>query len=105
MTFKGGRMTGFKADKNAKMLQEFFKFAKGDIGVLSVVDIGLNPNSHPLTGSLYASFEMRGLVTLGIGNSAWAGCDVEADSGLSMHIPEATLTIDGVLSVENGQLK
>jgi leucyl aminopeptidase (aminopeptidase T) len=105
MTFKAGRMTEFKADKNAKMLQEFFKLAKGDIGVLSVLDIGLNPNSRPLTGSPYASFEMEGVVTLGIGNSSWAGCDVEADSGLSMHIPEATLTIDGVPSVENGRLK
>ena len=98
-------MTNFQADQNAKMLQDFFDSAKGDIGVLSVVDIGLNPNSHPLKESTYASWEMGGMVTVGIGKSSWAGCDVEADSELSMHIVGATLTIDGFTLVEKGRLQ
>lgn len=105
ITFENGRITDFKAEKNAKMLQEFFKFAKGDIGVLSVVDIGLNPNSYPLERSTYISFEMSGVITLGIGNNTWAGCEVESDTGLLMHIKDATLSIDNIPLVENGKLK
>ncbi len=105
ITFENGRMTDFKAEKNAKMLQEFFKFAKDDIGVLSVFDIGLNPNSYPLEGSTYISFEMSGIVTLGIGNNSWAGCEVKSDTGLLMHIKDVALSIDNISLVENGKLK
>jgi leucyl aminopeptidase (aminopeptidase T) len=105
MEFENGRLTKFEGDKNAKKIKQFLDSAKGDIGVLSVVDIGLNPKSTLLKGSTFVSYEMGGMTTLGIGNSSWAGCEVESDAGLSLYVTGSTFTIDGEVIIEKGNLK
>ncbi len=72
--------------------------------MLSLVDVGLNPNCQPLMGSDYYSWEMAGMVTIGTGNNSWAGGDVESDNGLTFHLVNATLSVDGKMIVDNGQL-
>ena len=105
MTFTDGRITQMSADKNGDALKAFFETTSANSKDLSIVDIGLNPSSQPLDGSQYLSWEMGGMVTLGVGNNSWAGGDNDADGGLTFHLVGADLTIDGEKVVANGRLE
>jgi leucyl aminopeptidase (aminopeptidase T) len=104
LTFKNGKITNLKADQNGAILQESLDMSTGEKDALSLVDVGLNPNCHPLKGSEYYSWEMAGMVSIGTGNNSWAGGNVESDIGLSFHLANATLSVDGKMIVDNGQL-
>jgi hypothetical protein len=73
--------------------------------MLSIVDVGVNPDSKPFPGSDYASWEMGGMVTLSTGNNSWAGGSIEASGGLNFHLAGATLTAGGTTLCDNGVLK
>ncbi len=105
MTFENGRISDLKADKNGELIKKSLDMSSGDKDVLSIVDIGLNPNSQPLEGANYYSWEMEGMISIQIGNNYWAGGDVESDIGLSFHLPNTTLEIDGKTVAERGKLK
>lgn len=105
LTFKDGRMTGLTADKNGDLISKSLEMSTGDKDVLSLVDIGINPNSQPLKNSDYYSWEMAGMVTISIGNNAWAGGNVVSDNALSFHLANSTLTVDGKPVVTNGKLE
>jgi len=102
--FENGRMTQFSADKNEKKLRDFFESSTGDYGVLSLVDIGLNPNSKTIRNSDYYSWEMAGIVTIAMGDHSWAGCSVESDAGLTFNLSDTTLTFDNKTIVSKGKL-
>ena len=105
LTFKNGVMTKMSADSNSKILKEHFAASSPKLKELSVISLGLNPNSTSPSGSNYLSWEMGGMVTLGLGNNSWAGGDNDADSGLTFHAIGTTLSIDGKTVVENGSLQ
>ncbi len=104
LTFKKGRVSKMSADSNSEMLEKFFAASSPKLNELSVVDLGLNPHSRTPTGSSYYSWEMGGMVTLGLGNSGWAGCDNDSDAALSLHVPGTTLSIAGETVVKDGKL-
>ena len=104
LDFKNGQMTKFSADTNADMLEKYFDASSPKLKELSVLDIGLNPYSKSPSGSSYYSWEMGGMVTLGVGNNIWAGGDNDSDAALSFHLPGTTVSIDGKTVVDNGKL-
>lgn len=104
VTFKNGKMTKLSADSNAKILKEHFAASSPKLKELSVISLGLNPNSKSPSGSNHLSWEMGGMVTLGLGNNSWAGGDNDADSGVTFHAIGTSLSIDGKSVVENGSL-
>jgi aminopeptidase len=105
LTFENGRITDLTADENGDLISENLKMSTGDKDVLSIIDIGLNPNSQSLQGSDYYSYEMAGMVTIFIGNNAWAGGNVVSDFGLGLHLANSTLNVDGKTIVSKGQLE
>jgi len=105
MTFDSARIVKMLADTNGEMLQQYLDSTSANSKNLSAVDIGLNPHSQPLPGSQYHSWEMGGMVTLVTGNNAWAGGENDADGGLSVHVAEASVTVDGQKLVQDGQLE
>jgi len=105
MTFKDGKMASLSADKNGAAVQDYLDSITGDSLVLSVVDIGVNPDSKQFPGSDYASWEMGGMVTLATGVNSWAGGSVEASGGLTVHLTGATLVAGGNTLCENGVLR
>jgi leucyl aminopeptidase (aminopeptidase T) len=105
LEFEGGRVTNLSAEANGEMVRDYLDASSPNSKQLSVLDIGVNPHSRPLAGSHYLSWEMGGMVTLGIGNNSWAGGDNDADAGLSFHIAGATLTIGDKTVVRDGQLQ
>ena len=72
--------------------------------MLSIVDVGLNPDSHPTEGSVFSSWEMGGMVSLGTGNNSWTGGSNMASDGLTFHLPGATLVVGETTICENGKL-
>ena len=104
LKFENGRITSLSAETHEEALRKFFDSSSPESQDLSVIDVGLNPHSQTLEGSHYRSWEMGGMVTLQIGNNAWAGGSNSADAGLSLHVAGTTLTIDGKEVVANGEL-
>jgi len=104
LTFKNGRIAALKADENGDLIEESLKMSTGDKDVFSLIDIGINPDSQPLKGSDYYSWEMAGMVTAGIGLNTWAGGDVISDTGLSFHLANSIISVDGNNIVTEGRL-
>ncbi len=104
MSFKNGMMTGLSAGSNEKMLKEFFASTDDATKRLSVMSVGLNRESQPIEGSDYRSWEMGGMVTLGLGNNSWAGGDNLSDAGFTAHVLGSTLEIGRTKVVSDGAL-
>lgn len=104
LTFKDGRVSKMSADSNEEMLEKYFAASSPNLKELSVLDLGLNPHSKIPSGSSYYSWEMGGMVTLGLGNNIWAGGENDSDAALGLHVPGTTLTIDGKMVVKDGEL-
>ena len=104
LTFDNGRVTNIEADENGELISKALELSTGDKDVLSVMDIGINPNSQPLENSDYYSWEMAGMVTMSIGINLWAGGNVDSDNGLFFHLANSTVTVDGNTIVTGGKL-
>lgn len=104
MTFTDGVMTDLSSESDLTMLREFLDATTGDSTMLSIVDVGLNPDSHPTEGSVFSSWEMGGMVSLGTGNNSWTGGSNMASDGLTFHLPGATLVVGETTICENGKL-
>ncbi len=105
LTFENGRVTGFSADTHQETLQEFFDSSSDDLRELSIVDLGMNSESRTPSGSSYNSWEMGGMVTIGLGNNGWAGGGNDSDGAMSLHVSGSTLSIDGETVVKDGKLE
>jgi len=105
LTFDHGRVTELSADTHQEMLQEYFASSSETLRELSIVDFGMNSESRTPAGSNYKSWEMGGMVTLGLGNNSWAGGSNDSDGALSLHVTGSTLSIDGDTIVEDGKIE
>lgn len=104
LNFKDGKLDSVSAANDVSALLEYLESADDGKQVLSVVDIGLNPDSRPLQNSSFYSFEMAGMVTLGIGTNTWAGGDVVSETQMNLLIPDTTVKIGGRTVVSEGKL-
>lgn len=103
LNYVNGKLTGVTAEKNGEIIQKFLDSSSENIKDLSIVDFGLNPNSSPL--GKYLSFEMGGVVTLGIGNNAWAGGVNDADAGLTFHLSDTDVWVGDKQLIRKGKLE
>jgi leucyl aminopeptidase (aminopeptidase T) len=105
LTFVNGKVTRIEAAQNAEALKQALAQSSGDKDVFSFVDIGVNPNSRTIGKSNYFTFEMAGMVTIGIGQAPWApGCTNQSEFGQAFFIPRATLEVDGKPIVTEGKI-
>jgi aminopeptidase len=70
---------------------------------VSFVDLGCNPAIK--TGGKLETWMGAGMVTIGIGGNAWAGGTNKEPFALAHHLPGTTVTLDGKVIIENGELK
>jgi leucyl aminopeptidase (aminopeptidase T) len=106
LTFAGGKVTQMTGSGPGfdDLKKEYD--ARGDgKEIFSFVDFGINPNLHVWPASKLGNWVQSGMVTVGIGNNAWAGGDNKVSYGLDMFLPGSTVTLDGKTIVENGVLK
>jgi len=104
ITFKGGAVESITADEGADLLNGYFGQLDDDSKKLSLINIGLNPESRPLEGSDYISWEMSGVPTVQVGNSQWAGCPTGGEGGYAVHQLGSTLAAGDVEVVKDGAL-
>ncbi len=104
LTFENGRVTSLTADTHQKVLQDYLDSSSDNLRELSLVDLGMNAESRTPAGSSYKSWEMGGMVTLGLGNNNWAGGSNDSEGALSLHVTGSTLTIGGETVVKEGKL-
>jgi len=72
---------------------------------LAYIDFGINPNVTIPEGSEMITWVSSGMVSVGIGGNVWAGGDNSISYGHNFYLVDATITIDGKVIIENGELK
>ena len=92
------------ADEGVEGMQRYFAELDDASKKLSLINIGLNPESRPLKGSDYVSWEMSGVPTVLVGNAKWAGCETGGEGGHAVHQPGATLTAGTAEVIKDGNL-
>jgi leucyl aminopeptidase (aminopeptidase T) len=105
LMFSDGRVVDLTAEKGADALQEALLLSGGDKDRIAVIDVGLNPHSRLIPGSTYHSYEMEGVVTVGIGGISWAPTENRSDFAATFFLPNATLEADGRVIVKEGKLQ
>jgi aminopeptidase len=105
LTFEKGKLTTMKADSGAEEL--LAAYAKQGPGkeLLGVLDFGINPKVVLTSGSKVQTYVAAGVVTVCVGNNAWASGDNIINFGLDCHLFDSTVTVDRVLVIEKGQLR
>lgn len=104
LTFENGRVTSLTADTHQKVLQDYLASSSDNLRELSIMSLGVNAESRPPAGSNYKSWEMGGMVTLGLGNNNWAGGSNNSDGALTLHVTDSTLALGGEVVVKEGML-
>jgi aminopeptidase len=105
LTFEGGRLSELSADSNGDIVRAYFDSTSDAAKELSLVDLGLNPQSRTPEGSQLYSWEMGGMVTVVLGNNGWAGGDNHSDGALNVHAPGQTVSVNGKTVVSDGKLR
>jgi leucyl aminopeptidase (aminopeptidase T) len=106
VTVKAGKVVDLKAapSKAWDRFKELYDTAPAGKDVLSIIDVGLNEDMKPKGKSL-RSYVPAGSVTLLFGGDEWAGGSNTIAFGAALFLGDATLTVDGQVVVEKGQLK
>jgi aminopeptidase len=105
MEVKGGKVISLTAKTNGDRLQAAFKAAAEGKDRFGVIDVGINPNGRPPANSKILAATPAGMVSVYIGNDTWAGGDDNTPFSLAGFMPGGTLTVDGKVIVEKGELK
>jgi aminopeptidase len=106
LTFAAGKLTEMTGSGPGFADLKAAYDASGDGKELfAFVDFGINPNLHIWPASKLGNWIQSGMVTVGIGNNAWAGGENKVSYGMTNYLPGSTVTLDGKTVVENGVLK
>jgi leucyl aminopeptidase (aminopeptidase T) len=101
---KDGRVTSLSAAKGLERFKTRYDAASAGKDVITVLDIGVNPNMTIATDSKLRTFAPSGMVTVFVGNDTWAGGQNNASLNVPMFLTGAQVTIDGKPIVEAGKL-
>lgn len=104
LTFEDGRITAMSYESGGESFSEFLSTVDAPSLALSLVSIGLNPESRIIPGSNFRSWEMGGLVTVLFGDNTIYQCAHAADFRLHPHIEGLSLTVDGKRVVRDGAI-
>lgn len=105
LTFKEGKLVSMTAKSGLEPLKAIYDAQGPCKDVLSVIDLGINPNVHLVPDSRMVAWMAAGMVTVGIGDNTWAGGENNSPFEFYNHLSGATLTVDGKVIVEKGKLK
>lgn len=98
-----GKTTAINARSGWDVVKKRYDAAGPRKTEVGFVDLGCNPAIK--TGGKVETWMGAGMVTVGIGGNAWAGGPNKEPFALAHQLPGATVTVDGKILVENGQLK
>ncbi|KRA53260.1 hypothetical protein ASD77_00735 [Pseudoxanthomonas sp. Root65] len=106
VTIAGGKVTALTGTGPgfAPMKADFDAVADARKNEVSFFDLGINPNVRLPADSQVGNWVPAGTVTLGLGNNLWAGGDNAITYGMNFFLPGSTVTLDGKVIVDKGQL-
>jgi aminopeptidase len=105
LTFAGGVLTGMSAASGIGPLQALYDAAGDGRDEFAFVDFGTNPAVSIPQDSRMQAWMPAGVVTLGVGNNAWAGGTNRTPFSIAAHLTGTTVTVDGTPLVEDGVLR
>lgn len=105
LTFKAGRLTKMEAKSGLERLQAMYDAAGAGRDVFAFLDVGVNPNVKLPPDTKVFAWMAAGAMTVGVGRNDWAGGDSNSPFGAVGQLSGATLTIDGRVVIERGELK
>ena len=106
LTVKGGKIVGMQAKSGP--LEEFKRDYEGSGGAkdaVGVVNIGTNPNLRSPAGSKVNATPVWGTVSIMTGDTSWAGGPDVSSWNFIGFVPAATVTVDGKVLVDKGELR
>lgn len=103
--FKDGKVASMTADSGLDLLQQRYDAAGEGRDHFAFLDIGINPHVRPPSESRMTPWMADGMVTVGIGENLWAGGENDASFARPLHLPGATVTVDGKPLVSGGSLE
>jgi leucyl aminopeptidase (aminopeptidase T) len=105
LEFVEGKLTAMTADKGLDIIQASYDVAGEGRDRFAVIDIGINPNIQLQPGSSVLGWVPAGMVTVGVGNNAWAGGANNVNFSIYPKLPGSTLEVDGTVVVDGGKLR
>jgi leucyl aminopeptidase (aminopeptidase T) len=105
LRFKGGKLVSMSAKSGIEAFKKAYELAGAGKEEFAFVDLGINPNVQIAPGSRMTTWVPAGMVTVGLGNNAWAGGANNVGYTEATFLPGSTVTVDGKVVVENGALK
>ncbi len=93
------------AKSGLEPLKAYYDAAGAGKDDFSVIDIGINPNVKLKPGSKFANWVPAGMLTVAIGNNAWAGGENKSLFSYQFFLPGCTVDVDGKTLVDKGNLK
>jgi len=107
LMFAGGKLTSMTGtgDGFAPFKAGYDAVADERKNLFGFVDLGINPNVKLASGSKVGNWVPAGMITVGAGSNTWAGGDNSVPWGVTAFLAGSTVTLDGKVIIENGQLK
>jgi leucyl aminopeptidase (aminopeptidase T) len=103
--FKEGKIVSLEARSGLDTFKKVYWDVVGPgRDELSLVNLGINPKVKFIPGSRLEVYQAAGMVTVGIGNQQWAGSDNPARFGSRNYLPGSTVTLDGKVLIQSGEL-
>ena len=104
LEFKKGKVASMTAASGLEAFKAEFDAAGRGKDVLSAVDFGINPGLKLPPGKPIHAWTRSGMVTVVVGDNAWAGGDINMGFGVFTHLANGTVEVDGRVVVRDGKL-
>lgn len=104
LEFKKGKVASITAKSGLEAFQAEYDAAGRGKDVLSVLDFGINPGLKLPPDKPIHAWTRAGMVTVVVGDNAWAGGDINMGFALFTHLASATAEVDGSAIVRDGKL-
>ncbi|HKU63169.1 MAG TPA: aminopeptidase [Gemmatimonadales bacterium] len=104
LEFKRGKVVSMTAKAGLEAFKAEYDAAGRGKDVLSVLDFGINPGLKLPPGKPIHSWTRAGMVTVVVGDNAWAGGDINMGFGLFTHLANGTVEVDSQAVIRDGKL-
>lgn len=104
LEFDKGKVASVTAKSGLEAFKAEYDAAGRGKDVLSVLDFGINPGLKLPPHKPIHAWTRAGMVTLVVGDNAWAGGDINMGFALFTHLAAATVEVDGRPLIRDGKL-
>jgi len=105
LEFKAGKLASMSAKSGLEALKAQYDASGAGKELLSVIDVGINSGLKVPADKPIHAWSRAGMVTVGVGNNTWAGGDNQVPFGMAPFLPNATVTVDGKVLIQDGKLQ